>query len=135
MLYHVTKKDSFKLPAIMNLIYSAHARQAAKSDRYGAIQLDPVFSLKGARIIEFETDDYTGEVIKVLIRRKHDAQNDICVAISLTNVEDGIYTAKTVWLNRTSDNHSTVQQEELAKSVAVDALKLQMSAQPFAMVG
>lgn len=110
MLYHSETGFPFKvnLPRAIPLVYSLHAQQAAKGDRYGHIALESTFSTLGATVIEVETDDQTGVPVKVVLRREYDSSKDVCVVIALNSQVQGRFMVKTVWLNLKTDTHKTL---------------------------
>src|SRR4051812_18076088 len=102
-LYHVDvyMPDDFKRPVFEGeLFYTAHARREAHNDRYGEIPLPKFFEAAGAKLIEVETMD--GRPIKQVWRRKLDAEHDLVLVIK----KDGA--VKTVWINKTDDEHGTL---------------------------
>lgn len=94
-------------PFDVKLKYGSHAREEAFSDRYGSIQLPQYLSLKGGGIELFELEIKDGVVVNVVVkmgvRVNHDALNDIVV---IFQPRDGF--VRTVWLNRKSDSHKTL---------------------------
>ncbi len=116
MLYHYETGIPFKLnlPTTLDLHYSNHALRAAQNDRYGCIDLEDTIATKGAKVIEVETCDRTGNPIKVLIRKDHDATTDVCFAIALNNSVGGKFVVKTVWLNKKSDLHRSLDKSRYA---------------------
>lgn len=92
----------------IRLVWSNHAKQEAASDKYGKIAISEQIVIDPYRIFEIEVNEM-GELVKFLYRTRHDAKNDIVYAIfARENV------VKTVWLNRRSDKHSTLQREKYA---------------------
>lgn len=110
-LWHVDKRlpDGFKwVPRGQRyLAWSKHAERARETDRHGIIPKTKTVDLTGTKIIEVETDDSTGKVSKVVFRKNHNRDLDIvyvCIPIPAKNV----WFVKTVWFNRATDNHRTL---------------------------
>ena len=108
-LYH---KDVF-LPAparalrfAVLLKYSAHARMAAMSDRYGQIELPRVFNSDNAELVEAEVEK--GKVQKMVYRQPYNEENDLVIVLN----PDGF--VRTVWLNQSDDSHRTLDTEKYA---------------------
>ena len=108
-LYH---KDVF-LPAAARALrfavmlrYSAHARQAAKTDRYGDISLPHVFNSDDAELIEVEVEN--SKVRKMVYRQPYNRENDLVIVMN----PDGL--VRTVWLNRNNDAHHTLDTTKYA---------------------
>ena len=91
---------------------SRHAREAAQSDRYGAIMIPTLITFSGADIIEAEITG--GSAVKLLIRRPYDASRDIVFAVGFRNNESFL---KSVWFNLRNDVHSTLKREIYNKSI------------------
>lgn len=107
MLYH---KDIYmpKLPmpnGIFKLEYSEHAKREAFRDRYGAIRLPSQLITQDATIIEVEV--INRKPTKILYRLPYDINHDIMLA-----VKPGEWFVKTVWINRKSDNHRTLDRSK-----------------------
>jgi len=81
--------------------YSAHARQAAQDDRYGALTLPAVISTQEADVIEVEVAN--GKPHKAVLRMRHDDERDLCVVVLLDTC-----VVKTVWCNLRTDTHGTL---------------------------
>lgn len=86
-------------PATMTLSYGSHARAEALSDKYGSIQLPQRLS----KAVPFEIEVQNGTVVKIGVRMPHDELNDIIV---IFQPKDGF--VRTVWLNRKTDSHKTL---------------------------
>ena len=86
-----------------NVLYSTHAIEAAKNDRYGKITLSDKIIFSGLNI--FEAEIINKELTKIVIRIAYDNTNDLCLAIAIK--ENGLM-VKTVWLNSKNDNHKTL---------------------------
>lgn len=111
LLYHVDVYMPLCLREICHknadLEYSFHAIQAAKTDRYGVIPLPIKFDATLAKLIEVETCD--GFIVKQLWRQRFNAEFDLVIAITWES------RVKTVWLNRVSDGHPTLQSSKYQK--------------------
>lgn len=86
----------------LKLFYTYHALSASKTDRYGVIKLPETIVLNKSEIIEIESFDCVIST-KVLIRTSYSDDCDLCMAILL-----GENKVKTVWLNKKSDKHKTL---------------------------
>jgi hypothetical protein len=79
-----------------------HAKNEAKNDRYGKISPPKNFTATPQNIFEIAYDPSDGQVKKVVARDEYDDDHDItCVIIDGSKVI-------TVWLNKKSDTHSTL---------------------------
>lgn len=78
-----------------------HAIEAARSDRYGSINIPSAITFCGANVIEIETED--NKVTKLVVRLSYDATRD-AVYVFLT---DG--TLKTLWVNLKTDKHASLK--------------------------
>lgn len=93
----------------LDLFYSKHALHAANTDRYGYIQLPDTLNTDKARVIEVEVAS-DGCVEKVLYRVPHCGTFDLLIAVIPYR---GF--VKTVWLNKKSDRHSTLNHANYSK--------------------
>jgi hypothetical protein len=91
------------------LDYSFHARKAAKTDRYGEISLPEVLDTSAAMVIEVEGGLYDEET-KVVYRLPHDDEFDLVMAV----IPQRAF-VKTVWLNRKSDGHGTLDESKYCR--------------------
>ena len=90
------------------LTYSQHARDAAKTDRYGQVDLPTIFDSRNASLIEA---GYDGEkVVKTVYRQQYDRQHDLCIVLDPRTMR-----VITVWLNRLDDHHRTLQEDKYAQ--------------------
>lgn len=109
MLYH---KDIY-LPEIkkenkpVKLHYTHHAIEASKSDRYGQINLPEKINLIEWDLVELETDDKTGNIQKIVVRKNYSKIHDIVLVIIPSTCR-----VKTVWLNTKNDNHKTLDRKK-----------------------
>lgn len=113
MLYH---RDIF-IPAGVknalpigryNLLLSNHAKHASSSDRYGEITIPEFITIKLEDI--FEVEVVGNRVTKFVVRSAYNAKHDICIVIVPTTPVEG--RVKTVWLNKKSDNHKTLDKNK-----------------------
>ncbi len=106
MVYHtevyLPKELLFPLPKILNLKWSRHAIEAARSDKYGGIIIFDEIKLDPSAVIEYSEED-GGR--KVLLRMRYDKIYDISVVVLIS---DNLHLVKTVWLNDKRDKHSTL---------------------------
>jgi len=84
--------------------FTAHARQACRSDRYGIIIPPQSIQPTPSNIIEIATND-AHVPVKVVIRQTYDSEKDISIAF-VPDFETAI--VKTCWLNLKSDTHNTL---------------------------
>jgi hypothetical protein len=90
-----------------SLRYGTHATHVASGGGdYGVIELPKEFASKGAVLIEVELNERTGAVEKQVWRQPFDAEWDICFPM----IKDGFI--KTVWLNRRTDTHKTLDRKK-----------------------
>lgn len=110
-LYH---KDIFlplSLPAgTMTLTYTTHAKEAAVSDWNGVVPMPAEINLSDFILIEAEIEN---GLKKILIRGHMDNKTDMCFVI-IPNGNGG--TVKTVWANRKSDKHKTLDASKYASN-------------------
>lgn len=115
MLYHnkifvpanITKRIQFILGKVIPLTYSGHAINAAQDDRYGTIDLPKAIAIESvSQVFEIETDS-AGLIVKMGIRVPHDSINDLVIILSVNT-----QTVKTVWLNRKSDAHKSLDRNK-----------------------
>ena len=102
-LYHVElgfPSDVVLMSGIIYLTYSKHAIRASYDDRYGMMNLPSLLDIKFAKIIEIEVEN--GRVVKSVYRSKYDKVLDIIIVVNY----DGF--VRTVWFNKVSDRHQTL---------------------------
>ena len=96
--------------AKLRLIWSAHAKHAAVTDRYGVLPVAAyakVFSwTDNWTLVEVESTA-TEIVSKFVIRRVIDAARSIVLVVTGEGV------VKTCWVNLNSDNHATLNTDKL----------------------
>lgn len=98
----------------VKLSYSKHALRAALNDRNGRVASAPssiVFT--PGNVVEVEAEPSATSPCKVVVRLPQDSRTDLVLVII---PEFGVLCGfvKTLWLNRKSDNHSTLRQDRLA---------------------
>ncbi len=113
MLYHsevyFPEKLKAAIPQSVTLAYSGHALRACLNDRYGYIN--------GPRWIDttkghvFEAEVINGKLVKFCIRMSYDALHDISIVVA----HDTQYVVKTLWLNRKTDKHRTLDKNKYAQ--------------------
>lgn len=86
--------------------YTRHARTEATRDRYAEIRLPAHVTLDGSETFELELDAL-GHPVKAVVRLAYDAVHDICLVLRPAGV--GRVACVTVWLNKRTDNHSTIK--------------------------
>lgn len=102
-LYHkdVYMPDGYKVPCWRNrLMYSRHALDASRNDRYGYIDLPNWIDYDKSTVIEVETSDDV--VIKQVWRTTYDDTRDLILVVTNTGI------VKTVWINVRTDKHTTL---------------------------
>lgn len=100
-------KSALDLAFATLLTYTRHALEAARSDRYGRIDLPKVFDSRKAKLIEAVLDG--GRIVKTLWRQSYDDLHDLSIVLD-PNTGKVI----TVWLNEADDDHSTLRAEQYA---------------------
>lgn len=96
--------DNFVRPTgRMRLCYSQHAIRASLSDRYGEIRILKSITADRFDVVEVET--HNGRTVKYVLRGSYNDEFDIVLVI-MPATPGGF--VKTVWLNRKSDRHSTL---------------------------
>lgn len=102
-LYHkdvYMPEISFEI-ADKKLNYSSHAIEQSRYDRYGEFSLPVSIKPQFKELIELEVRG--GVPYKGLFRLHYNSQFVICLAVIFESL-----VVKTVWLNRKSDNHRTL---------------------------
>lgn len=110
-LYHyqlgIPSRVIDQIRPLFGLTYSAHAREEAHRDPYGAVNALPKHFLpRVARIVEVETDE-SGTLTKILARQYLDARDDLVFAVLVATK-----TVKTVWRNSRADTHRTLDRSK-----------------------
>ena len=95
-----------------DLITSNHALHAAKDDRYGVIIIPTRLTIIREEIIEIEINGCV--VNKVVVRHHYNAKLDIVLVIIPRQNKTALI--KTVWANRITDNHSTLNKRRYANN-------------------
>ena len=92
-----------------NFVVSNHALEQQKEDRYGSFTL-PLNYIASAWDV-FEVETVNGILTKVLARQRNPHKNGfdtvVCFAVDCVN-DMKRATVKTNWLNRSNDNHKTL---------------------------
>ena len=92
--------------------YGAHARKEALEDRYGIIKLPSYITLRRFSVIEV---GMVGDrVSKILFRGKLDETRDLCIVL-IPQVDNKPWKCKTVWVNKSSDKHRTLDHSRYEK--------------------
>lgn len=85
--------------------YSNHALRAAKDDRYGeAKTLPKLLNMAVCDLVEIEVED--AEVVKAVVRFPYSLDLDLVIVFMPTHPLNKV---KTVWFNKKSDKHKTLQ--------------------------
>lgn len=96
---------------IQTLVASRHAENAAKTDRYGVIDLPSQMTFDTMEIVEIEHDG--NKCVKAVIREVGQEKNRVFVLMPICL---GQWLVKTVWWNLASDNHRTLNRSVYAKA-------------------
>ena len=117
MLYHVDieipRRITKKAPqGLQKAVYSYHAIEASKTDKYGTMYLPPVLNMNNAVIIEAEEYDKTMPLKKLVCRFPYDDKLDM-VAVIIPRPKCTLF-VKTVWFNGVDDKHSTLDKSRFA---------------------
>lgn len=102
----------------VRLEYSGHARVAAQTDRYGAVNLPGNLKTGSALCIELGLDG--GTVQKLVYRVSYNSTLDLCLVVA---PRQGHFKVVTVWLNLKADNHSTLNATKYVNPSAGPARK------------
>lgn len=101
---HIPEKIKNLNAVTLTLEHTHHARQAAQSDRYGEIPLPDTLKFRGKHICEAQVEG--GKLIKLVVRKSFNNELDMSYVLLIQNSKHA--TLKTVWLNRKSDQHRTL---------------------------
>lgn len=112
VLYHkdvFAPASVFRSPGVTRVRYGHHAVAAAESDRYGNLSrhLRPYVDMDEAEIVEVEVTN--GEISKRVIRVP--VEDDLVLVLVIN--ADGF--VKTVWGNRASDTHKTLDRSKFVQ--------------------
>lgn len=113
MLYHrevfwPAQLDKLAPKGCIPLVYTNHAQNAARNDKYGAISLPNFIKSQECNFFECEIENGS---IKFALRMNY---NDRCDIILVILKGRSGWTVKTVWLNLKSDNHKTLAKKAYA---------------------
>jgi hypothetical protein len=92
------------------LLYSRHALSAAMEDQYGVPSLPKTLTIRANQVIELETE--AGRVKKLVIRIPYDSNRDLVLVVIPETFDARV---KTVWFNKTNDQHRTLRRELYVK--------------------
>jgi hypothetical protein len=92
----------------VSLRWTDHAKAECNKDRYAVIPQFKALTLKRFRVIEVGVA--AGKVSKIVFRGRLDETNDIVIVLIPNS--DRPWTVKTVWANKTSDKHSTLDKSK-----------------------
>lgn len=112
MLYHVELgfpaslkiRDQYSF----NLTYGTHAIRAAQTDRYGSMKLPERVVIPRNYIVEIETRDDV-EVDKIVFRIPYEYREDLDLCLVVIPSTQFV---KTVWFNKDTDTHKTLDKEK-----------------------
>jgi len=110
MLYHreIGFPKNVKLfTGVFNLSYSFHAKSAANSDIYGLMELPETLDVTTGTPVEIEVEN--GIVVKSVYRAGYDDELDMVIVLKSNGF------VKTVWFNKKSDKHNTLDHSKYAK--------------------
>ena len=114
MLYHASigfPRNIRALPERIELRYGRHARQAAQDDRYGPVRwLPSVIDTAACKLVEAEVEA-DGTVTKAVLRLSLGTDLDLVLVV---HPRDGF--VRTVWQNRRSDAHRTLNTARYARA-------------------
>jgi len=106
ILWHadIRLPEWFKAPTHrVSLRWSTHALMAARDDRYGTIPTRDAMTLGWYDVVEIAT--VGRKVTKLVMRGGMDKHNDIVIVLRPNR---GEWTVVTVWINRKTDAHKTL---------------------------
>lgn len=89
----------------IGVVYTKHAKQAAKSDRYGHIDLPNRIDMDRAFVFEAELNSRLC-LTKFGVRISLDNERDLCLIITCN------LRVKTVWVNLRADEHKTLNKNK-----------------------
>jgi antitoxin component of MazEF toxin-antitoxin module len=110
MLYHKEigfPKNVKMLSGVLNLRYSQHAARAASDDRYGFMELPETLDVTHGTPVEIEVN--FGIITKAVYRAGYDDELDMVLVVQ----PDGF--VRTVWFNKKTDKHKTLDRAKYAK--------------------
>lgn len=87
---------------IKELVYSRHAMNEAKGDRFGEITLPKTLKLKECELIEVDTIER-----KFVLRKSLDNGRDLVIVV-IPSANSKVWGVKTVWINLADDVHKTL---------------------------
>jgi hypothetical protein len=94
----------------IDLQYSTHAQDAARSDRYGQVWLPKSIDTSKAQCIEIQYK--SGYVNKLVYRVSYTAHLDLCLVCFIAGNR---LLVATVWLNSRQDKHKTLDRSKYIK--------------------
>jgi hypothetical protein len=98
---------------IFKLTFSQHAKDECRNDRYGFIIPPQEVLITKDNVIEVEMHYHN--IVKILVRMPYDSVNDISIAF-IPSSHGGF--VKTLWLNRKTDVHRTLDRSKYDSPVA-----------------
>lgn len=106
--HRVYLPDNLKPTGQMLPQYTSHAREQAKKDRYGEIELPSVIDFSLMRIDEVEVKD--GKAVKIVCRKQIDKWRDMTLVLSIAKRK-----VITVWSNMYHDQHASVDLDKYVR--------------------
>lgn len=89
----------------LRLTYSRHAKLECVRDRYNLINPPVLVDIRPEHVVEIEV--LAGRPVKAVVRMPYDGSCDLVLVIH----PDGF--VRTLWLNRRTDNHSSLKTAHL----------------------
>lgn len=91
-------------------VYTRHAREQARLDRYGYILLPYEINLSEYKVFEIGIED--GKLVHMGVEGRYDSKHKVTFVFKL---DAGKWIVKTVWLNELSDGHRTLNRAAYAQ--------------------
>lgn len=93
---------------VLDLRYGHHAQSEADVDRYGRAELFSSAEFKASDVVEIEVEG--GSPVKAVLRFPYDDTLDLVMV--LQRPERGVSFVRTVWFNKASDNHKSLDRSK-----------------------
>lgn len=98
---------------VKNLVYSRHATQAMRTDKYGSIKAPTWLKFAAYQIVEITV--IGKKIDKMVLRSSYSVDYDIVLVVQPT-ANKSEWFVKTIWLNEKSDNHATLDKSRFANA-------------------
>lgn len=113
MLYH----KALTLPDNIDSIYdseyltrlSKHAKDESCNDKYKSFFIPEIVIITDDNLIEVEINE-SGQFVKFMIRIEYDSDYDLCIVLQPETKDSAL--VRTAWLNKSSDNHYTLDESK-----------------------